>query len=191
MEEMREQFQWFVEILSQNQSRGWGTAYRDFADVLLLLRAVEGLGMAERRNSRISNGVFRSSMGDYALTLPQFVEEMGLGHSAATWRNKLTMYFRIMSLYSYAQHNGGACFRFPPHRLAWEALSRWVENQDVFLSANWMTIRYGNTELRPLVRDMLQEALKGKRLNWVFCTFNAESECILPGGVEHAEELDG
>src|SRR5580698_8539568 len=31
MEEMRDQFRWLVEVLIQNQRRGWGTAYRDFA----------------------------------------------------------------------------------------------------------------------------------------------------------------
>ena len=32
-EEMREQFQWLVDVLGQNEKRSWGTGYRDFSDV--------------------------------------------------------------------------------------------------------------------------------------------------------------
>ena len=96
--EIRDQFGWLVDLLGQNQSRGWGTAYRDFADVSVLLRAVRGLGMVERVNNRISNEIFHASTGDYALSLLKFIDLMSLGHSTATWGNKLTMYFWLKTL---------------------------------------------------------------------------------------------
>lgn len=172
MEEMREQFQWLVEMLGENQRRNWGTGYRDFADVSLLLHAVRRLGMMERGNNRITSGVFNASTGDYALNLSTFIEVVGLGHSPATWRNKLTMYLRLKSLHSYSEHTSGTCFSSSVHQDAWDIISRWVEHQDVFLPENWITLKYGNTRLRVLVREMVQEAYKGKyqALFSVFCT---------------------
>jgi hypothetical protein len=162
MEEMREQFQWLVGLLNQNQTRRWGTAYRDFADVSLLLHAVQGLGMVERRNGRISNGEFCASTGNYALTLPIFIGVMGLGHSPGTWNNKLAMYFRLRSLYSYSEHNGGISFSSQKHQVAWEIVRLWVKDQDKLLPENWITTKYGNTQLRGLVRDMIQEVHRSK-----------------------------
>ena len=51
MEEMRGQFQWLVELLAQNNQK-WSSAYRDFANVLLLLHAVEGLGIFRKGNGK-------------------------------------------------------------------------------------------------------------------------------------------
>lgn len=157
MKEIHDQFQWLVLMLDQNQNQGWGSAYRDFADVLVLLRAVGGLGMVEKGNNKISHGVFHASMGSYALTVSTFIDLMNLGHSSATWSNKLTMYFRLKSLHSYSQHVGGARFQSPVHNDAWGIVSHWVGDQDKLLPEHWITTRYGNTELQTLVREMVQE----------------------------------
>ena len=161
MEEMREQFQWLVDMLGENQRRSWGTGYRDFADVSLLLHAVRGLGMVVRSNNRISDGQFSASTGTYTLRLSTFIDVMGLG-SSNTWRNKLTMYFRLKSLYSYSEHNGGGCFQSQTHQATWNIVSCWVRDGDKLLPENWITTKYGNTRLKVLVREMLQEAYKSK-----------------------------
>lgn len=162
MEEMREQFRWLPDLLLRNRGQGWGTAYRDFADVLLLLRATQDLGMVEKSNNVLSAGEFHATTGTYSITIATFVEVMELGHSAATWGNKLTTYFRIMRISSYCQHRGGGFFQSPEHQTAWESLRRWVENRDVFLPNNWITSRYGNTLMARLVREMYQEAHQSK-----------------------------
>lgn len=162
-EEIQQQFQWLVGMLNDNQRRGWGTAYRDFVDVLLLLRAVSGLGMVEQRNNRVSDGVLSTSVGDFVINLATFINMMDLEHSASTWGNKLTTYFRLKSLYLYSEHTGGIEFQDPTHRYAWNVVSKWMESQDKVLKEDWVTRRFGSTELRPLVRNMLQEAYKGKR----------------------------
>lgn len=161
LEEMQEQFQWLVDMVGENQRRSWGTGYRDFADISLLLHAVRGLGMAVRGNNRISKGQFCASTGNYILDLPTFIDAMGLG-SSNTWRNKLTMYFRLKSLYSYSEHNGGVCFQSPTHQAAWNIVSCWVRDEDKLLPESWITTKYGNTQLKVLVREMLQEAYQSQ-----------------------------
>lgn len=161
-EEIRQQFQWLADMLDGNRKRGWGTAYRDFADVLLLLRAVSGLGMVEQRNGRVSDGAFSASTGCFTLSLATFIDLMHLEHTSTTWRNKLTAYFRLKSLYLYSEHTGGVRFQSPAHSYTWTIVSRWIENRDKLLPEDWTTTRFGSTELRPLLRSMLQEACQSK-----------------------------
>ena len=119
--------------------------------------------MVEGPNGRISEGVFHARTGNYTIPLPIFIDIMGLGHSVATWRNKLTMYFRLKSLYSYGEHIGGVSFRSTQHQTAWDIVSCWVKDGDKLLPENcWITTKYGNTELRVLVREMVQEVHHGK-----------------------------
>ena len=165
MEEMRRQFEWLTKLIGLNSRKTWGTGYRDFVDVLLLLHAARELGMEVRGNGRVSSGVFSASTGNYALTLQTFIGAMPLLHMPTTWGNKLTTYFRLKSLYSYSQHAGDACFRSPTHRAAWQILGCWMKNQDQLLpEGSWVTTKYGNTELRTLVREMVQEANRSKSL---------------------------
>jgi len=162
MNEMRDQFHWLVTMLNENKNRSWGTAYRDFADVSLLLSAVGELGMMEGANHRVSKGVFRASTGNYSLTLPTFIEVMDLGHASGTWGNKLTMFFRLKAIYSYHEHAGEPHFWSPIYQDAWRIVSCWVKDRDKLLPENWTTTRFGNTELRKLARDMLQETTQSK-----------------------------
>lgn len=189
IEEIREQFGWLVELLNQNQNRGWGTAYRDFADVSVLLNAVRGLGMVEGANNRISTGVFHASTGGYGFNLQKFTEVMGLGHSPGTWGNKLTMYFRLKALYSCSQYVDEMRFQSQMHQDAWEIVRLWVKDGDLLLPVSWVTTRYGNTKLRELVRDMLNEVCQSKcHISqsgfWNVCN------CLLQGDVEYAEDLE-
>lgn len=161
-EEIRQHFRWLPDLLSQNQRRRWGTAYRDFVDVVLLLNTVRELGMEEQRNNSVSDGVFSASTGDITLNLDTFIEVVQLNHTAATWRNKLTTYFRIKSLCLFAEHRGGIQFQETTHKQAWDTVNSWVENQHCMLPESWITTRYGSTELRPLIRAMTQEVLQGK-----------------------------
>lgn len=169
MEEMRERFQWLPDLLHQNQNRGWATAYRDFADVSLLLHAARELGMVEKSNNVLGAGEFHATTGTYSVTIATFVEAMELGHSASTWGNKLTTYFRIMRISSYCQHRGGGFFQSPQHQTAWETVRHWVESREEFLPNTWITSRYGNTQMAKLVREMYQEANQSK------CTTSSRS----------------
>jgi hypothetical protein len=162
MNEMRERYHWLVKMLNENKTRGWGTGYRDFVEVLLLLSAVSDLGMVEGANRRISKGVFHASTGNYSLTLTMFIEVMGLGHTSSTWGNKVTMFLRLRAIYSYYEHKGEPCFQSQIHQDAWEIVSSWLKNQDKLLPKSWVTTRFGNTELRKLVREMLDEASRSK-----------------------------
>lgn len=162
-QEIQQQFQWLADMLDENKKRGWGTAYREFVDVLLLLKAAGGLGMVEQ-NNRVSDGVFSASTGDVTLNLATFIDVMDLEHTLGTWRNKLTTYFRLKSLYLYSQHNDGITFQDPAHQSAWRVVSQWMVHDDKLLQESWVTKRYGCTELRPLLRSMLQEAHQGECL---------------------------
>jgi hypothetical protein len=172
-EEMQQTFCWLTDILHNNQKRGWGTAYRDFVDVLLLLKAVGALGMVELGNNRVSDGVFSASIGEFRLTLATFINIMDLAYTPSTWKNKLTMYFRLKALYLYSQHAGRIDFQDPVHNSAWGIVSCWMEHRDKILEENWVTTRFGNTELRGLLRNMLQEAYKGK------CIFSLTTRFVL------------
>ena len=189
-EEIRQEFQWLAKMLRENRNRGWGTGYRDFVDVLLLLNAVGGLGMSEQPNNRVSDGVFPASIGDFTLSLVAFIDVMDLEHSAATWGNKLTMFFRLKSLYLYSEHIGGIRFRDPAHNQAWDVTRRWVQHRDKVLDESWITKRFGSTELRPLVRSMLQEAYQSEHLPLLSIRFMVLSSDILKGGMEYVEEFD-
>ena len=149
--------------------------------MLLLLKAVSTLGMVELGNNRVSDGVFPASTGDFRLSLATFVDITDLGYTPSTWKNKLTMYFRLKSLHLYSLHASGIVFEDRTHSSAWSILSRWVENQDRLLEENWITTRFGNTELWKLLHDMLQEAYKGKCIHscCLFCYLdNTESSYI-------------
>jgi hypothetical protein len=177
-EEVRQEFQWLADILRENQRRGWGTAYRDFADVLLLLEAGRRLGMAEMGNGRISGGQFLASTGYFSFNLSRFIDIMCLEHTPATWGNKLTAYFRVKSLYLYSQHNPGISFANRAHQTAWSVVKEWMEKRDQLLAEDWVTTRYGNKELRPLLRDMVAEVNHGEcllSLGPVYKTHNADS----------------
>ena len=161
--EIRESFHWLAEMLHQNKKRGWGTGYRDFVDISLVLRAVAPLGMAEHQGNRISGGVFSASTGVFSLSFITFIDVMHLGYTSSTWRNKLTTYFRMKALYQYSQHTGGITFQNPSHDSIWKIIKCWMENQDTVLEESWVTTRLGNTELRELTRDMLQEVYGGEQ----------------------------
>jgi hypothetical protein len=96
-----------------------------------------------------------------------------------------------MSLQSYVEHRGGASFGLDAHQAAWSVVGLWVRDRDKLLPVDWITTRYGNTELKPLLSAMVQEANQGK------CTefsqsgrqlSSAELRPVLQGGLEYAEE---
>jgi len=177
-QEIRESFHWLAEMLHQNKKRGWGTGYRDFVDISLLLRAVSTLGMVEHQGNRVSDGVFSASNGDFSLSFITFLDVMRLGYTSSTWRNKLTTYFRIKALYQYSQHTGAITFQNPIHESAWKIIKCWMENQDTVLEESWVTTRLGNTELRELTRDMLQEVYGGKQFSLIgFIVYSAVMWC--------------
>ncbi|KAF9782043.1 hypothetical protein BJ322DRAFT_1110925 [Thelephora terrestris] len=158
--EMRAQFGWLVQMIRDNQDTGWGTAYRDFVDSVLLLHAVEALGIKVRSNNRISKGEFCTSAGGrYPLTLDYFIDSMGLAYSSTTWRNKLTMYNRIMSLQSYVEHRGGASFGLDAHQAAWSVVGLWVRDRDKLLP-QWCKkpTKLSSAELRPVLQGGLEYA---------------------------------
>jgi hypothetical protein len=164
--ELREQFQWLSDMLNENKKKGWGTGYRDFVDVLLLLRAVGGLGMvAELGNKRVHDGVFHASTGGYSISLSMFIRLMGLEYSPGTWRNKLTSYFRLRTLHSFSEHANGIRFRSQEHQAVWDIVRQWMENDNTFLPATWVTIQYGNSKLQGILREMEQEVRLGKRFS--------------------------
>ena len=137
MEEMWGQFQWLVKLLAQNNQK-WSSAYRDFANVLLLLYAVEGLEIVQKGNGKTTNGVFHASTGNHAFNISTFIDIMGLKHSSATWGNKLKMHFQLVSLHSYIVPTGGVNFQDPVHQAAWGIVNHWVENQDKLLPESWI-----------------------------------------------------
>ena len=162
-EEMRQHFHWLMEMLNKNQKRGWGTAYRDFVDVVMLLKAVSTLGMVELGSNRVSDGEFTGSTGrQFTLSLATFMDIMDLGHASTTWRNKLTTYFRIKTLYSYSQYTHGITFQDAGHQLAWRVVRAWMENRDTMLAESWVTQKYGNTSLRKLPQQMVGIANAGE-----------------------------
>ena len=161
-EEIRREYSWLRVLLAENEAKVWGTAYRDFVGVKLLLFAVRGMGIEERGSNRLTKGVFKSRMGEFALSVWDFIDVLQLTHSSSTWRNKVTAYFRIKQLYMFAQYNGGEIgFRTPEHRLAWDAVQRWMDNQNDLLGSVWETTRYGSKELRPLLQHMVAEVCHG------------------------------
>jgi len=163
--EIQREYSWLSTLLTENQIKGWGTAYRDFIDVKLLLMAVRGLGMEEMANNRVTKGVFRSSTGEFALSMWEFIDILQLTHSSGTWRNKVTAYFRIKQLYMFAQYNGGDIhFQNREHRMAWETVKYWMVHQEELLGLRWETTRYGSKELRLLVQYMVGEVCHGKRV---------------------------
>lgn len=163
-EEIREAYGWLCTLLAENERRAWGTAYRDFVDVRLLLSAVQGMGMEEVRNNRVGNGTFQASTGDFTLSIWDFIDILQLKHSSGTWRNKFTAYFRIKQLYIFAQHSGGETqFETLGHSQAWEVVRVWMDHQQLIIGdKEWVTRRYGSTELRPLLQGMIEEVCHGK-----------------------------
>ena len=155
-EEMHQHFHWLTEMLNKNQKRGWGTAYRDFVDVVMLLKAVGTLGMVGLGSNRVSDGEFTGSTGwQFTLSLVTFMDIMDLGHTSTTQRNKLTTYFQIKTLYSYSQYTHGINFQDAGHQLAWRVVRAWMENRDTMLAESWVTQKYGNTSLRKLLQQMV------------------------------------
>jgi hypothetical protein len=161
-QEMREEFSWLNDLLAKHEAKGWGTAYRDFADVKLLLLAAQSLGMDEK-NNRVADGVFMSSVGDFPLTIWNFIDILDLQHTSGTWRNKMTSYFRIKQLYTFSQHNSGEIpFQRPDYSNAWDVIRIWMDRKDDMLGVDWVTMRFGNTELRSLLSGMVEEIHNGE-----------------------------
>ena len=50
-EEIRREYSWLPTLLAENKTKAWGTAYRDFVEVRLLLVAVQGLNIVETGNN--------------------------------------------------------------------------------------------------------------------------------------------
>ena len=57
-EEIRGEYRWLCALLAENEERAWGTVYRDFIGVRLMLSAAQGMGMEELSNNQIGNGAF-------------------------------------------------------------------------------------------------------------------------------------
>ena len=161
-EEIRQHFHWLPNLIEKNRDAGWGTGYRDFVDVLYLLYAVRELGMIEGPNS-LSLGKFQATTGEFILDAVTFIDIMQLNHAPGTWRNKFTVYFRLKALQLHSEYAGGVMFQTPGYQFVWETvLSKWTRNQERVLPVNLVTTRFGITELRPLVKDMVAEAKQSK-----------------------------
>jgi len=169
-EEIQGEYSWLHAMLAENEGRAWGTAYRDFVEVNLLLSAVRGMGMEELSNNRVGNGTFQASTGEFTLSIWDFIDILGLKHSSGTWRNKFTAYFRIKRLFMFAQYRGAVMqFRTPECSQAWDVIQVWMQHQDAIIGDNeWVTRRYGSKELRALLKGMVAEACYGKcnSLSW-------------------------
>jgi hypothetical protein len=170
-EEIRGEYRWLCALLAENEERAWGTAYRDFIGVRLLLSAAQGMGMEELSNNRIGNGAFRASTGEFTLSIWDFIDILGLKHSSNTWRNKVTAYFRVKQLFMFARYRGAAMpFQNPEHTQAWNVIRVWMEHQDAIIQDNeWVTRRYGSKELRGLLQGMVEEACHGKYISLCQC----------------------
>ena len=163
--ELRAQFDWLVDLLESLRRERWSSAYRDFLEVRLLLRGVRLLGMVEQGNGRVSDCIFRTRTGKpYALTLSMFTDLVPLGYKSSTWRNKLSMYFKLKRLYLYSRHLDGPPFHIQAHQTTWTIVSQWMQ-EDV-LPVNWATTRFTTSELRDILPNMLEEA------NHCMCTFH-------------------
>lgn len=172
---MQREFGWLIRMVLENQEVRWKTAYRDFVDSELMLRATSVLGIVRKGNNGFSEGEFYTSTGHcYRLTLDSFVETLGLVHSPTTWRNKLTTHSRILDLQSYVEHRGGLGFQLEEHRTVWDIVGRWVENKDKVLPVeDWTTRKYGNTRLAKLIAEMVREANNGERTKF------SQSGCLV------------
>lgn len=163
MEEMRVEFQPLAMKILQHAGRGWNTAYRDFADVSVLLSALQKLGIVEGGNRKLCRGEYHASTGVYSIDWKVFVDAMDLGCTPATWGNKITTHSRIMSIGSFARYNGGVSFRSQEYQQAWSVVSRWSSDENQFLpDDDWAAKRYGNTKLQELVRGMSREVLEAR-----------------------------
>ena len=92
-EEIQREHSWLPTLLAENETKAWGTAYRDFVKVRLLLVAVQGLNIEEMGNNRLTKGVFLSEGREFTLSVWEFIDILQLVHSSATWWNKVTAYF--------------------------------------------------------------------------------------------------
>jgi hypothetical protein len=162
--ELREQFEWLVDLLEDLRARGWSSAYRDFLEVRFLLNGAQFLGMVEQGNDRVSNCVFCTTTGNhYILTLSMFTDLVPLGYKSNTWRNKLSMYFKLKRLHLYSQHIDSPPFHIQTHNATWTVVSQWMQQE--LLPVNWATTRFTTSELRDILPAMLEEA------NHCTCTF--------------------
>ena len=92
-EEIQREYSWLPILLAENETKAWGTAYRDFVEVRLLLVAVQGLNIEETDSNWLTKGVFQSEEREFTLSVCEFIDILQLMHSSAIWRNKVTAYF--------------------------------------------------------------------------------------------------
>ena len=179
-EEIRREYSWLPTLLAENETKAWGTAYRDFVEVRLLLVAVQGLNIEEMGNNQLTKGVFLSEGREFTLSVWEFIDILQLAHSSATWRNKVTAYFRIKQLYMFAQYNGGdITFQTPEHRPAWKAVQYWMDHREKVLEPRWETTRYGSKELHPLLQTMVMEVCYGKLISiWITLSADRSSKVV-------------
>ena len=162
MEEMREEFQPLAAEIHGHVRRRWNTAYRDFADVSVLLSGLGKLGIEGKGNGQLSRGEYHASEGVYSLDWKIFVDIMQLGCTSATWGNKIKTYSRIMSIRSFDRYNAGVHFRSDEYRQAWTVVRVWSSDENQFLpDDHWAAKKYGSTKLQTLVRGMNQEVFQG------------------------------
>jgi hypothetical protein len=168
-EEIRARYSWFCSIIQENESKSWGTAYRDFVDVAFLLRAVSDMEMRPMRNRQISSGVFQASMGPVNLDVWTFINILDLTHKSGTWRNKVTAYFRVQKLYKFVQSTQGLNLPFETqeHLDVLRSIVLWVDNEDFMLGDMWET-QHGSKNFRQQLVDMLSMVSGGG----LFCSLS-------------------
>lgn len=165
--EIRDRFDWFSALIRENESQPWGTAYRDFVDVAQLLRAVRDMGMKPMRN-KISPGIFPASTGMVTLSVWTFIDILRPIHAPGTWRNKVTAYFRVQSLYKFARsaQDPRLTFENQGHLDVLETIILWVENENIMLGNIWRT-QYGSKKFREQLGEMCKLCGGGSLLS--FC----------------------
>lgn len=152
MEEMQEEFRGLAMMIHRHASRGWNTAYRDFANMLVLLSVLQPLGMEKNSNGNISRGEYRAVTGVYSIDWKTFVDIMDLGSTSATWGNRISTHTQIMNIDSFFRFSDRASFLTSDHREAWNVVSQWLLVGDQFLpDSHWAARKYGNTSLQKLV----------------------------------------
>jgi hypothetical protein len=92
---LRERFARDVDLIETYQSAGWSSAYRDFAQVVILIRIGQRFGLEPNFSANtLTSGWYDTGDGGMG-TLRADELVTALGYKWGSWKNKVGIYFRV------------------------------------------------------------------------------------------------
>jgi len=149
---LHEHFAREIELIAEYEAADWGTAYRDFVQVPVLLAVGARFGMrASYSKNTIFPGIYTNSEGrEVTVRTPELAEGMGLTYGS--WKNRITLYFRVWEFLGMTEDENAMIGDMEEEMIGVrDRLLEWSNGSEVLASSAQTTKYLHSATLRPML----------------------------------------